>query len=567
MARFLRAWAWVRWRTIMNAIERSERVDRVQRLSRALEALGPVLVAVMMIPSALMAMTLGAAAGFGLGSGAAWGVPLMHAMRIVLFLVVALTVLGPVLLPSGRGLASLPRLLLLPVPHRTLYTGEMLGGFAEPWILLGALMAVMVPAGALAAGHLTLAAVSLAGAAALVTALIALGAFFGALLHMLMRDRRRGEWILVLVFTLIPLLALLPSTIAGDPGTRRDRREREAELEARMEQMFERPASGLLAALPSELFIASGARAAGRDAGHVALPLAGLVLMAAGATAGGWAIWKRTIDRGGISRGRARSRGESTARSPWMRSVTLGLAFTFLQHVLRTARGRITVLPSIVITVVFGTLIAVRGGVTFGAIPLRHGFAVALFGVVMAFMSSVQLWMNQFAIDKAGLTMLCLQPLSSARIVRGKMAGAAMLMGVMAGIPMAGGLLIGAPVPAAYWILLLVSAVAGFLVIAPLAALLSIYFGKSVDLTSIGQRSNAHAAAGLLGGLLIFAAAGPGVGAGLLGARVLDSQMAIVALAAGWLLIALLLHWVFTRVAIGAFERRRETLVAVASGK
>jgi len=51
-----------------------------------------------------------------------------------------------------------------------------------------------------------------------------------------------------------------------------------------------------------------------------------------------------------------------------------------------------------------------------GAIPLQDGFSVAIFGVIMAFMSVVQLWMNQFAIDRAGLTLLCVQPLTIAAV-------------------------------------------------------------------------------------------------------------------------------------------------------
>src|SRR5687768_2976548 len=114
MRRFLGAWAWLRWRTFMNAIERSERADRLARFSRAIEALGPVMVALMMVPAAIMAMLFGMATGYGLGAGEVWGIPLMHAMRLALFVVLLFVVLGPIVLPSGRGIASLPRLLLLP---------------------------------------------------------------------------------------------------------------------------------------------------------------------------------------------------------------------------------------------------------------------------------------------------------------------------------------------------------------------------------------------------------------------------------------------------------------------
>lgn len=569
MTRFLRAWAWVRWRTFMNAIERSERADRLARFSRALEALGPIVVAVMMIPSAIAIMGLGAALGYGMGSGAGWATPLMHALRLMLFVVLLMIVIGPLMLPSGRGLASLPRLLLLPVSHKSLFAGELLGGLAEPWTLLTALCVVMVPVGALVAGNAALAAVTLLGGVALTAALVTLGAFFGALLHVLMRDRSRGEWIIVLFFTLMPLAAMAPAIIAGSDASRRGDEWEEA-FEAKMGAMLERPANGVLAMFPGELYVAAGARTGGVTPGSPLLPLLGLAIAAGAASTAGWSIWKRTIDRGGISRGRSkRQRAESSAPSSlrMMRTPTRAIAFSFLQHILRTARGRTIVLPSLLMTVVFAGIVGTQGGFTFGAIPLRDGFSVAVFGVVMAYLSIVQLWMNQFAIDKAGLTMLCVQPVTGRQILRGKMAGAALLLAALAALPVTAGLVIGASVHPAYWAVLVMGGVAAFVAIAPIAALLSALFPKHVDMSSIGQKSNAHPAAGLLGGILIFAAAAPAVGAALLGFRVLHSPLAAMGLSGAWLLAALLLHFLFWKLAVTTFENRRESLMAVATGR
>ena len=569
MVRFLRAWGWLRWRTFMNAIERSERTDRIARLSRALEALGPLVVAVMMVPSAAAVMGLGAAAGYGLASGAAWGQPLMHALRIVLFLVVMLSVMGPIVLPSGRGLASLTRLLLLPVSHKSLFAGEVLGGLADPWTLLGTLAVLMVPVGALIAGNVTMAAVSLVAAILLVVALVSVAAFFGALLHMLMRDRRRGEWFVVLFFTLIPLAAMTPAMIAGATADGQGDAWEEA-FESRMEAMLEHPANGALAALPGELFVAAAARTAGVSPGTSVFPVLLLAGIAAGATAGGWRIWARTIERGGISRGRSRA-GRSTAGAPsslaTMRSPARGLAFCFLQHVLRTARGRTIILPSIIIVIVFAGLVGTRGGMKFGAIPLEDGFALAVFGVAMSFLTIVQLWMNQFAIDRAGLTMLSLQPVSASQILRGKMTGAAALVAGLSLLPLAAGGLIGGSRHPVFWGILATGAVASFVVLAPLAAIISAVFPKHVDMSSIGSKSNAHPAAGLLGGILIAASAGPAVAAAVAGFRIFDSPATALALTGAWLLLALALHALLWKAAVATFEKRRESLIAVANGR
>lgn len=567
MRRFLAAWAWLRWRMFMNAIERSERADRIARFSRAVEALGPILVAVMTIPAAVLAMLFGIATGYGLGNGEMWGAPLMHAMRVVLFLVILLTVMGPIVLPSGRGIASLPRLLLLPVPHRALFAGELLGGLAEPWTMLGSIAVGMVPVGALIAGNVRLAIVAAAAAAGLVMALLAIGAFCGALLHVLMRDRKRGEWIVVLFFTLLPLAAMAPTLIAGAGAKGADWEE---QFESRMEAMLEHPANGALAAFPGELYAASLARVSGVSPGTLAFPFAGLMLMTAAAVTGGWRLWKRTIDRGGVSRGRARSAQTGSGLPSSLRTVSTlrrAIAFTFLQHVARTARGRTTVLPAVIMTMVFAGFVGTKGGMMLGKIPLSDGFSIAVFGVIMAFLTVIQLWMNQFAIDRAGLTMLCVQPLTSAQILRGKMAGVALLITLLALLPVAAGLIVGAARPAPYWIVLLLGAIAGFMLVAPFAVMLSAVFPKHVDLASIGQKSNAHAAAGFIGMLVVGAAAAPAAGLSLLGFKYFHSAAAAVGLTALWLVAALALHWVFWKAAVKVFENRRETLMAVAKGR
>jgi hypothetical protein len=235
--------------------------------------------------------------------------------------------------------------------------------------------------------------------------------------------------------------------------------------------------------------------------------------------------------------------------------------------VLRTARGRTTVLPSIIMTVVLAVMVGIRGGVVFGPFRLNDGFAVAFFGVVMAFLSVVQLWMNQFAVDKAGLTMLCVQPLTSGQILRGKMAGAAMLVAAVASLPFIAGLLIGGGRAVTYWLVLVIGAIAAFIFLAPFAALLSTIFPKNVDLTSIGQKSNAHPVAGLLGGVLVFAAAAPAAGATMVGFGFYKSGMLAVGLAGAWLVVAMGLHWIVWRFAVRLFDRRRESLMAVAKGR
>jgi hypothetical protein len=113
---------------------------------------------------------------------------------------------------------------------------------------------------------------------------------------------------------------------------------------------------------------------------------------------------------------------------------------------------------------------------------------------------------------------------------------------------------------AAYWPALLLAAVSTYALMAPAAALFSALFPKTVDLNSIGNASNAHQAAGLLGMLAFVVAAAP---AALLWAA--STQMLrrpdLVPVALGlWCLAALAISY-FLFIPVAKFvESRRESL-------
>ena len=53
MLRILRAFAWLRWRVLVNSLERTGARDTVERFSLAIEQLGPLIALALLIPSAL----------------------------------------------------------------------------------------------------------------------------------------------------------------------------------------------------------------------------------------------------------------------------------------------------------------------------------------------------------------------------------------------------------------------------------------------------------------------------------------------------------------------------------
>ena len=68
LLRIFRAFAWMRWRVFVNSLERTGARDTIERFSLAAEKLGPIMAALLLIPSAVFLFVLGLAAGFGLAT-------------------------------------------------------------------------------------------------------------------------------------------------------------------------------------------------------------------------------------------------------------------------------------------------------------------------------------------------------------------------------------------------------------------------------------------------------------------------------------------------------------------
>ena len=123
----------MRWRVLVNSLERTGARDTLERFAVATEKLGPIVAMVLLIPSSIFLFILGITAGFGLATGD-WLVT-MELIRYFMLLALALTLIGPIVLPT-RDSGSVVRLLLLPIPRLGLYVGQMAGAIADPWIVL-----------------------------------------------------------------------------------------------------------------------------------------------------------------------------------------------------------------------------------------------------------------------------------------------------------------------------------------------------------------------------------------------------------------------------------------------
>jgi hypothetical protein len=115
----LRAFAWLRWRTLINSLEKTGARDTVERFSVAIEKLGPIMAAVLLVPSSLGLASLATAGGFALARGEQQS-KLFATVRFLLFAVPIFGVIGPLLLPAADRTNAV-RILLLPISRATLY--------------------------------------------------------------------------------------------------------------------------------------------------------------------------------------------------------------------------------------------------------------------------------------------------------------------------------------------------------------------------------------------------------------------------------------------------------------
>src|SRR4051812_549897 len=133
MTGIFRAFVWMRFRVLINSLERTGARDTLERFSVATEKLGPIIALVLLIPSSLALFVLGITTGFALAQTTS--VITLLIVRYFLLFVLFLTLLGPIILPL-RDTGSLVRSLLLPIPRFDLFLAQMSGGLADPWILL-----------------------------------------------------------------------------------------------------------------------------------------------------------------------------------------------------------------------------------------------------------------------------------------------------------------------------------------------------------------------------------------------------------------------------------------------
>jgi hypothetical protein len=244
----------------------------------------------------------------------------------------------------------------------------------------------------------------------------------------------------------------------------------------------------------------------------------------------------------------------------------MAVAQAQLRLTLRTPRGRSMLLSPLIVFALFAILLRRNlEGVDFGLISVASGLGLATLGAAGCLLSVLPFAMNQFAIDRAGLTLALLSPLDYRALLVGKAVGNGVVIAASALLCMLVAYTFFPSGDLALWISIPLALAATYILAAPGAAALSALFPRAVDLNSIGRGSNAHGAAGLIGLLLFVAAGAPSVLLTLVATVILQRPALAPVLLLTWCAVVLVVSRALFRAAAALFDKRRENLAMVAT--
>jgi hypothetical protein len=539
----------------VNSLEKTGSRDALERFSLAIERLGPLLAAILLIPSALILLGLGITAGNTLPRGGG-SVP-FTAVRYILLAVPLLAIFGPLFLPAADR-TNPTRLLLLPIPRSTLYLAQAAGALGDPWNLLLVPLLGGLVIGLAAAGSVQAALACLAAASLLVAAVIGLAALATSIVHLVVRDRRRGELVALIFLVVVPVLALVPGLLEGS-----SRRERGQPREPLLPAWVAAAGSRAVAVYPTELFVGSTREAVLGRTAEAAAEAGGLALYVLVLHGVGFVVFARLLESPGVSGARRSGpmRAAWGARLPGLSSGASAVALAHLRLAMRTPRGRSIFLSPLAAFVIFGALMYRGSGeMELGPFQFESGIGLATFVSFMCLLSILPIAMNQFAVDNAGLTLVLLSPLEIDELLAGKAAGNALVVTAPVVFCIVAALVIFPGGSPALWLSLVLGLVSVYLLVAPVAAICSAVFPRAVDMNSIGRGSNAHGASGFIG-LVAFAAAGvPPTLLTLAATRLLERPLFAPLMVGGWCLVAYVGGRLLFAAARRTFAARRENL-------
>jgi hypothetical protein len=385
--------------------------------------------------------------------------------------------------------------------------------------------------------------------------------------HLIVRDRRRAELMTLIIVVFLPMIGMLPSLLGS--GRHRGRpvavERPHQESESRWWSDLERKA---FAAAPSEVYTRS-VRSADENLPAALGSLIALAITAGALHAVALLAFGRVLSSPGTVGGSRAAATETSSgwRIPGSSAAVSAVALNQLRLALRTPRGRATLLSPIVVFGLFAVMmVRGRSGMDVGPLKVESGLGLASFSAFVSLLSILPLAMNQFAIDRAGLTLAMLAPLETSALLRGKAIGNALIASIPAGVCLLAAAIFFPSGDPMMWLCIPLTLVSAYLLVSPVAAILSAIFPRPVDLNSIGRNSNAHGAAGLLGMLCFLAAAAPGMTIALVISRGFDRPTLALMVLLIWAGVCFAISLGLFRAAEAVFDRRRENLGLTSTG-
>jgi len=542
---------------MLNAFDKTGARDRLERFSIALEQIGPIVMLLLLVPSAALLGGLGIFAGLSLARGETDAIVFQLA-RYLLLAAPLFALVGPFFLPAADRTNPV-RLLLLPIPRSTLYVAQSSAAFGDIWNILAIPLILGLPLGLAVGGAVVQTMLSLVAAILLIVTLVGLSSIAASVLHLVARDRRRGELIALLLIVVLPLVGMVPAMMASDEELSQRSARREHPLEPAMDQL-QRVG---LAVAPTEVYartLTAAARGDGRRAFRSSAVLAGFTIAV---HLLGFVAFRKVLESPASSGGKrgAPMRSIWTRRLPGLSQPASAVALAQLRLALRTPRGRSIMLSPLVVFFLFGVMMyRSAGAVDLGPFHFTSGIGLATVCSFFATLSVLPIAMNQFAVDRAGLTLALLSPLAARELLTGKAVGNALIIGPPAALCMlvSGVVFPGDPLP--LWIALFFGVTAMYLATAPVAAIASAMFPRVANLNSIGRGGNPHGLANFIGMLTMVVGGGIPLLLSLAATNFLERPILAPIFVVTWCAIVYIAARLLFTPAVRIFQSRRENL-------
>jgi hypothetical protein len=571
----LRIFAWFRWRVLANSLRMGERRDTIEQISRAASFVVPGLLVVTCAGSVLSASIVGWLAGWRSVSDFPSSVWILTLIRALLIVVTGLVALTPIFIGIHGGAGRESRLMLLPVPRGVRHFVEVVTSLLDPWVIfvLPGLVsyALGMTVGALMQPEPWVRAWAIDGGIALVAAVLvvgvlaSLGSLTSFLVSWIVRDRRRGEIFVIVFIVLLGCVAIVPAFVSRQVGESFTNGPRRHTLPSAALRWTPSDWPAWTTMLPSDLY--AEAVIFGYDvprSGKV-WPLT-MLAIEGGVLYGLSAFVHGTLDQMAEGRRARKPRpmaGAVAVRLPGMWPGTSAVALAQVRTALRSVRGRLVVLlPGPLVAMIAMLFEGQNMPEGLERLTIARGYLSLGAGLLFGLYAAQAITLNQFASDRAGLTLEFLAPIRDIDLVRGKTVGCAVLIGAGAVISLICAAVVAPAGSPWLWIATIAGGAATFLVTSPLSTWISIALPVAADLSKTGAAGNPHTLGMLAGSVAIAVAAAPA-------AAILALFPPFRALVAMMLWLALTA--VIARPLLGSAARllriRRENLALVAQGR